>query len=218
MTIRKTAGKTASKATRKVVTAKVKAPTKADLERRGKVALLGAATRKANANELEVLIVKACQSQGDATQNKLAVGLAMNRLFNDECREMQLAHWSLATADNCKGDNAKALLQRIEFQLAEVRRVNQELVLKGKGDSNTNRLIGDIKRLAYEAVFGSKPRTTVVKDVSDDTKAAMIKRYKAYMAVDNDAVTEAQLNECRYIGEGLMKLFNFNVRDINTKN
>ena len=207
-----------SNKTTKVVTAKVKAPTKADLERRGKVALLGAATRKANANELEALIVKACQSQGDATQNKLAVGLSMNRLFQEECGQMQLVHWSTATADNCKGDNAKALLQRIEFQLAEIRRVNQELVLKGKGDSNTNRLIGDIKRLAYEAIYGSKPRTTVAKDVSDDTKAAMIKRYKAYMAIDADAITEAQLTECRYIGEGLAALFRVDLSKINTKN
>lgn len=208
----------AARKSTKVVTAKVKQPTKADLERRGKIALLSSATRKANAAEIDKLIVKACQSQGSATQDKLALGIGMNRVFQDDCREMGIAHWSLATVDNCKGDNAKALLQRIEFQLSEVRRVNQELVLKGKGDSNVNRLIGDIKRLAYEAIFGAKPRTTVAKDVSDDTKAAMIKRYKAYMAIDADSITETQLNECRYIGQGLVTLFNVDLAKINTKN
>lgn len=207
-----------SNTSRKVVTAKVKAPTKADLERRGKIAMLGAATRKANANDIEVLIAKACDEQGKATQAKLAVGLSMNRLFQEECGQMQLAHWSLATADNCKGDNAKALLQRIEFQIAQIRRVNQELVLKGKGDSNTNRLINDIQRLAYEAIYGAKPRTKVTKDVSDDTKAAMIKRYKAYMAIEHNIITEAQDDECRYIGEGLVKLFRVDLSKINTKN
>lgn len=201
----------------KVVTAKVKQPTKADLERRGAIALLGAATRKANANDVETLIAAACGKQGEATQAKLAVGLCFNRMFQDDCREMQIVHWSLATVDNCKGDNAKALLQRIEFQLSEVRRVNQELVLKGKGDKNTSRLIKDIGRMAYEAIYGARPRTTVAKDVSDDTKAAMIKRYKAYMAIDPDVITEDQDKECRYIGTGLVTLFKVDLAKINTK-
>lgn len=218
MTTVKNAAARKSNTSRKVVTAKVKAPTKADLERRGKVALLGAATRKANANDLEVLIAKACEEQGKATQAKLAVGLSMNRQFNDECREMQVAHWSLATVDNCKGDNAKALLQRIEFQLAEIRRVNQELVIKGKGDSNTNRLIGDIKRLAYEAIYGAKPRTTVAKDVDKMAQDAATKAYKAFMAIDGDIITDDQLLTCRMFADILTTRFHVDLSKINTKN
>jgi hypothetical protein len=208
-----------SNTTRKVVTAKVKAPTKADLLRRGKIAMLGNATRVANkVTDADALYRKACETQGNATTAKLAVGLHLNREFQDECREMGIPHWSMATPANCNGDNGKALLQRIQFALSEIARINHELVLKGKGDSNVNRLIGDIKRLAYEAIFGSKPRTTVAKDVSDDTKAAMVKRYKAYMAIDADVITETQLNECRYIGEGLVALFKVDLATINTKN
>lgn len=201
----------------KVVTAKVKQPTKADLERRGKIALLSSATRKANASDIEKLIVAACGKQGEATQAKLALGIGMNRMFQDECREMGIAHWSLATVDNCNGANAKALLQRIEFQLSEVRRVNQELVLKGKGDSNVNRLIGDIKRLAYEAIFGAKPRTPSGDTADDKARKAAIAGYKALMAIDGDKVTEDQLAACRMFASILLA-YKVDISKINTKN
>lgn len=219
MTTRKTAGKTAPKAARKVVTAKVKQPTKVELERRGKTAMLGAANRIANRLTTdEAIIRKACVTTGEAATSQLALGLHLNRKYQAECREMHITHWSMATPANCTGDNAKALLQRITFDLAEIARINHELVLKGKGDSNINRLLGNIKTKAYEAVYGSKPRTTVVKDVSDDTKTAMVKRYKAYMAIDADTITETQLAECRYIGQGLVALFKVDLAKINTKN
>jgi hypothetical protein len=204
-------------ASRKIVTAKVKAPTKADMERRGKVALLSAANRKANANDLDALIVKACTAQGDATQNKLALGLGLNRMFQDECREMGVTHWSLATIDNCKGDNAKSLLQRIEFHVSEIRRVNQELVLKGKGDSNTNRLIGDIKRMAYEAVYGAKPRTPSGDTADDKARKAAMAGYKALMALDADMVSEDQLNTCRLFAT-ILTAYKVDLSKINTKN
>ena len=179
--------------------AKNKKPSKAD-RLRSNVA-------KANA--------KAAKGLPDASFDSLAIALVtktgqadgaartMAHYMNHEFAEQMAAfrcHWSAFTAANCRSDNEKAILARIE----ERRKAIQELALT-KGLANINKPWSDMRKIAVELFHGGKPQERVAVALDVKQRKALVALYKAGMKEERQTEQEADLNIA--IGELLKQFF-----------
>lgn len=169
--------------------AKRKGPTKAE-RLRTNLAKANASAAKAMPSadfaKLSVDLVMASK-RNDGAARTLAHW--MNHQFAEPMKAFR-CHWSAFTPANCRSDNEKAVLARIEGYRKEV----QELALV-KGLSNTNKPWSDMKRISFEVFAGGTKRERVGQPLDKRQKETLVKLYKACMKEERPTDEELAVND-----------------------
>ncbi len=123
----------------------------------------------------------------------------MNNAFADAMASFR-CHWSAFTPANCRTDNEKAILARINGYRKEV----QELAEK-KGLANINKPWSDMRRLAIEIHRGGGKVERITKPLEQIQRTDLLHAYKAGMKEERQTDAERDLNIA--IGELLIAYF-----------
>ena len=185
-------------AARKGANAKAKAPSKADLERKATKAQMVKAKRMMQRSTSQVaLFNKAAKLWGDGNAALLAVAMHLNAQFFERGKKLGFLHFYGLTGDACKTAEQKAFLADVTRSLEELKAVFHQAWLDGKGgDSNTNRVVTNVSKAAYKAIYGSLPRK-VVYDIWDGVTKAATAAYRKSLSTKHD--DEASLESARLI-------------------
>jgi hypothetical protein len=151
-----------------MLTAKNKAPTKAQRIRNNATKAIAKANKAALDISIEAAIVKAVHGtqQGEAACRVLA--FALEREFGKD--------WYVWDSGNMRTDNEKAVFARLE----DYRKNCQELALN-KGLSNINKPWSDAKRVQKEKNLGGRPNERLKKPMDARFKEGLTKLYRAWM-------------------------------------
>ena len=169
--------------------AKRKGPTKAERLRNNLVKANASATKalpSADFVKLSVDLVMASKRNDGAART---MAHWMNQEFAEPMKAFR-CHWSAFTPANCRSDNEKAVLARIEGYRKEV----QALAL-AKGLSNTNKPWSDMKRIALDVFSGGTKRERVGQPLDKRQKETLMKLYKACMKEERPTEDELAVND-----------------------
>lgn len=195
-----TARKTVANKAAALVTAKVKAPTKAErLRTNFAKANASAAKRLDDGLTFDVMATDLVT----ATRKADGAARTMAHWMNNEFADVMAAnkcHWSAFTAANCRTDNEKAILARID----DYRKAVQELAL-AKGLANINKPWSDMRRVALDLFSGGKPREGNAKPLDTVQRDILTKLYRKGMK--EERATEAEMNLNYRLGELLVEYF-----------
>lgn len=179
--------------------AKAKAPTKAERQRIN----LEKANAKAKA-KLPQLTYDAMRDnliRGTAAADGAARTFAhwMNNTFASPMKDYK-CHWSAFTPANCRTDNEKALLARINGIKTDVR----DHAAK-RGLSNVNKPWSDMRKIALQLFSGGRPNERQQRALEVVQKELLTKLYRAGMKEERPTEAELELNTI--IGRALIQYF-----------
>jgi hypothetical protein len=191
--------KAAAAITAKAAKAKAKGPSKAERERIN-LAKANASAAKALPNvtyeKLILALVEAAKRNDGAART---MAHYMNNIFASEMAAFK-CHWSAFTAANCRTDNERAVLERVNSMKADV----QELA-RSKGLANVNKPWSDMKAVSVALFHGGKAPERNPKPLNIIFKEGLTALYKKGMKEERQTDEEARLNIA--IGELLAGYF-----------
>lgn len=179
--------------------AKGKAPSKAQRMRNNVVKANALAAKRLPDMDQAALITALVDSTKRADGAARTFAHWMNNQFADAMRDHK-CHWSAFTPANCRSDNEKALLARIN----DIKRSVSETALN-RGLANINKPWSDMKRIAVELYTGGVPRERQPKPLETLQVTLLTKAYKAAMKEERQTPEEADCNFA--IGELLRRFF-----------
>jgi hypothetical protein len=177
-----------------------KALTKAERLRVNLAKANASATKKLTADVVEGDLIS---NLVNATKNADGAARVMAFYMNEQFAEPMAAfrcHWSALTSANCRSDNEKAVLARIN----ELRKTTQDAATT-KGLANVNRPWSDMKRISSELFHGNGAREKSAPPLDARQKTDLTRLYKAGMKEERPTETECDLNIA--IGELLVTYF-----------
>jgi hypothetical protein len=184
------------------LTAKNKQPSKVE-RLRSNVAKANARAAKAltdTANlSFDSLAATLVASTGRADSAARVMAHYMNDTFAEPMRAFK-CHWSAFTSANCRTDNEKGILSRIEGYRKQV----QDLAL-AKGLANTNKPWSDMRKVAIDLHNGGNPREKTPLPLDTRFEKGLLTLYKAGMKEERQTDTEQAVNIA--IGELLVQYF-----------
>lgn len=186
--------------TKGLTVAKAKAPTKAERLRTNLTkANASAAKRLALGKDESALIAQLVDDTKKQDGSARTFAAYMNNQFAEPMKAFR-CHWSAFTSANCRSDNEKAILNRVEALRKQV----QELAI-AKGLTGYNKPWSDMRKIAVEMFHGGAPRErkAIALDVRQEKSLAAL--YKAGMKEERQTEREANLNIA--IGELLVAYF-----------
>lgn len=188
----------ARKSTNAKLNAKAKKPSKADQERKATKAQMAKAKRMMQRSTSQLaLFNKAAKLWGDGNTALLAVAMHLNAQFFERGKKLGFLHFYGLTGDACKTAEQKAFLADVTRSLEELKATFHQAWLDGKGgDSNTNRVVTNVSKAAYKAIYGSLPRK-VVYDIWDGVTKAATAAYRKSLSTKHD--DETSLESARLI-------------------
>jgi hypothetical protein len=129
----------------------------------------------------------------------------MNNAFAAEMVAFK-CHWSaLSRPANCRTDNEKAIIARIETLRKEVQALAENR--KPYALKNTNKPWSDMKRIAVEIYTGGKRMEKVAQPLDTVQKELLTKLYKKAMGEERPTDTECDVNDILAIGRLLVQIF-----------
>ena len=179
--------------------AKNKAPTKAERQRTNLTKANAKAAKALPDASFDTLAANLVTKSGQADGAARTMAHYMNHEFAEPMKAFR-CHWSAFTPANCRSDNEKAILARIETYRKQV----QELALV-KGLANINKPWSDMRRVAIDLFQGGKPRERVAVALDAKQKKGLTALYKAGMKEERQTPEEEALNVA--IGELLIAYF-----------
>jgi len=192
---RKAAAAIAAKAAK----AKAKGPSKAERERINLTRANASAAKalpNASYEKLIAALVDAAKRNDGAART---MAHYMNNTFASEMSAFK-CHWSAFTPANCRTDNEKAILARVNAMKTDV----QELA-RSKGLANVNKPWSDMKGIAVTLFHGGKAPERNAKPLNTIFKEGLTALYKKGMKEERQTDEEARLNIA--IGELLASYF-----------
>jgi len=187
----------ARKSTNAKLQSKAKAPSKADQERKATKAQMAKAKRMMQRSTSQLaLFNKAAKLWGDGNTALLAVAMHLNAQFFERGKKLGFLHFYGLTGDACKTAEQKAFLADVTRSLEELKAVFHQAWLEGKGgDSNTNRVVTNVSKEAYKAIYGALPRK-IVYDIWDGVTKAATSAYRKSLSIkhpEDDQLETARL-------------------------
>jgi len=123
----------------------------------------------------------------------------MNSMFSAEMASFK-CHWSAFSPANCRTDNEKAILARIEAMRKEVQALAEK-----KGLANTHKPWSDMKRVSVDLFSGGKRMEKTAKPLDTVQRDLLTKLYKAAMKEERPTNIECDVNDT--IGRLLVRYF-----------
>lgn len=182
-----------------IVSAKAKAPTKTE-RLRVNLSKANAKAAKAlpnidRAKMINELVVKSAGADGAAR----VFAHWMNAQFAEPMKAYR-CHWSAFSLANCRTDNEKSILKRIE----ELRKQVQEIAIE-KGLAGINKPWSDMTRISKELFLGGAPREKTQKPLEQRQLEMLQKLYKQGMKEERPTNEELAVNDT--IGRLLIEYF-----------
>ena len=188
--------------TSKAIVAKVagKALTKAERNRVNLSRANASAAKRLTSDASEsVLIANLVAATKTADGAARVMALYMNNAFAEPMAAFR-CHWSALTSANCRSDNEKAVLARIN----DLRKQVQDAAL-AKGLANVHKPWSDMRKVSAELFHGGGAREKAAKPLDARQKADLTRLYKAGMKEERPTDLECDLNIA--IGELLVTYF-----------
>ena len=180
--------------------AKNKAPTKAVRQRLNLAKANAKASTAALASaDVNTLLAKLIKAAGDNDSAARVMGAWMNNAFAEAMRDYR-CHWSHFTAQNCRTDNEKHILARVE----EIRKASVALADK-RGLANVNKPWSDMRKVSEGMFRGAAPREKTGKALDKRQMEDLTRLYKAGMKEERPTETELEVN--KVLGQLLVKHF-----------
>ena len=179
--------------------AKTKAPTKAERLRTNLIKANASAAKKLPGSSFDSLAIALV----DGTKRADGAGRTMAHFMNGEFAEQMKAfrcHWSAFTTANCRTDNEKAILARVEGYKKQVRDLAET-----KGLANINKPWSDMRKIAIELFSGGQPKERAPQALDKRQCDVLTKLYKACMKEERPTDTELAINDM--IGRALAHYF-----------
>lgn len=180
--------------------AKNKAPTKADkartnLAKANKSAAKGLDTGK-DFDTMALDLVNASKRNDGAART---LAFYLNHEFAEPMKAFR-CHWTAFTSANCRTDNEKAILARVNGY-----RDKMKALAEAKGLVNVNKPWSDTRKVSAEVYRGGGKVERIAKPLEQVQRADLLHAYKAGMKEERQTDAERDLNII--IGELLMKYF-----------
>lgn len=183
----------------KAKAAKAKGPTKAAAAKANLDKANASAAKKlpsASFASLAASLVTASKANDGAART---MAFYMNNAFATEMTAFK-CHWGAFSPANCRTDNEKAILTRIDTMRKEV-----QALAETKGLANTNKPWSDMKRISVELFSGGKRMEKAVRPLDTVQRDLLTKLYKAAMKEERPTNTECDVNDT--IGRLLVQYF-----------
>ena len=160
---------------------------KAEIEREAIKAQMAKAKRMMQRSSSQLdLFNKAAKLWGDGNTALMAVAMHLNAQFFERGKKLGFLHFYGLTGDACKTAEQKAFLADVTRSLEELKATFHQAWLDGKGgDSNTNRVVTNVSKEAYKAIYGALPRK-VVYDIWDGVTKVATAAYRKSLSSKHD--------------------------------
>lgn len=179
--------------------AKAKVATKAERLRTNLAKANASAAKALPGADFADLATKLVQSSKSADGAARTMAHYMNHAFADAMAAFR-CHWSTFTAANCRTDNEKAILARVESYRKQV-----QGLAEAKGLANVNKPWSDMRKIAAEIHRGGGKVERVAKPLEQIQRTDLLHAYKAGMKEERQTDAERDLNIA--IGELLVQYF-----------
>ena len=185
-------------ATKPAKSAAKKPLTKAERERNTLVKANASAAKKSSDKDFDGYLPEYVGAIGKGEGAARVMAHIMNHDFAEVTRDYR-CHWSALTAANCRTDNEKAVLARINERKKQMQDLSRD-----RGVVNINRAWSDMQRIAKELHHGKAPRDTNTKPLIEVIKADVLHAYKKGMKEERQ--TEEEMDLMEKLGAMLLSL------------